>query len=138
MDAGSKLNVIATIIGILSSAAAIIYFSKAHSEKKKTYSKRSRNTPHQIYISFFSSTNVSEDRFRELWEELSDILEIPDDQLLPSDRFKVELRSPKGLLFGDQINDVMHLIDKRCANLGIDPEKIETIYDYITKFGPSE
>ena len=45
---------------------------------------------------------------------------------------------PKGFEFNDQINDVMYMITKHCQRTGVEPEKIQSVHDYIACFGSKE
>jgi hypothetical protein len=129
------VNFVAVSVGILGVVVVALYFHKAGKARADRIAGRTEMNLRQIYEANFANTSVSEERFMELWKELSAILEIPAGRLLPSDRFKVELSPTKGFEFNDQINDVMYMIGKNCQRTGVKPEQIQCVHDYIVLFG---
>ena len=126
--------VVPSIIGIFGICIVLIYFNKSYKLKIKRFSDRIPLTHDEIYIKYFSNSGVSKKRVKELWLEIAEVLELPAEQLLPSDRFAIELAPHVGYEFCDQISDMNYIISKRCLRTKINQASINTIEDYIIAF----
>lgn len=123
------------VIGIIALAA---YFREGYQRKHARFAARKDLSLAEIYDHYFVQTEVSKEKFDELWSEVAGTLELPPGKLRPTDSFAEELYPAKGYEYDDQVYTLGHIAQRHARQMNIEQaevDKIKTIFDYVVVFG---
>lgn len=129
------------VVKVIIYISALIGLIKANRFKKKRMSllqQRPSLTFDEFYEKYYAQTRLNKDTVRFLLMELSKALDVPQDKLLPTDKFNEEL-APKVLKthFNNKASDFLEKVKDRTKHLKINEASAlyETLDQYLRLFG---
>ncbi len=103
-------------------------------ERRKRFENRESMSLEEIFNQYYINSNINKLRFKRIWNDVADILQLDAQKLRPSDRFDTELAPVKGYhLEDEQLVDLEECIMMHCQkrNINMNQYKLDTLDDII-------